>query len=283
MSSSSSSSSSSLPIPHQQTQKPYWSEDPGLQSGGGTPFYTNPFEILTERGPLEIPYPEIRDYFGDGVYDFVYSDDFLFHTKDNFTEIDLTNPLEIIGGAFTPTTTTPFNTFLKELMQWCRNYNHDLHAVRRLLFRIRNQGYTPVTQELEDCVAAFKRSAGNLWLHLAKNDPTAPEGGLSPFEGLAVELLKLNGFIFSVRVGANETSGPAEYLFSSSSHCSISSMYSSTNPSSSSSSSAHSNSSSSGSSDSSSSGSSDSSSSLNSSSSSSESSNSSSSQSSAST
>ncbi len=235
MSISSSSSGSALPHPRQQKEHPFWSEEASLHTGLGTRPYQR-INTLIERSPIDITYPEIRDFDGNKRYDFVFPDDFLLDlgaATQPPQKVDQSNPAHVLGDAF-PGTGSKFDIFLTNLMQLCRNYNSDLHALRVILFQIRKAGSTMPPTASTPYIVRYRSSCDALWTFLCDNDPYSDVNHnkpaaqkKTPFTVLSVELVKVDNYIFSIRAGATEQNSVVEFLFSSSSHVSIPNMYSS--------------------------------------------------------
>lgn len=212
------------PIKHQ----PRLSEDPTLDRPAGKHYYKKHPNLL-ERYPVFLDYPETRAFPGSPGHSPVFPDEFI-GTKPtgggmpNNHMPEVTSPGAILGGALV-NSGNKFDKFLEHLRQLCRNYNLDLFRLRQELFEIRING-KPDTG-LPPLTAAFNAATDAISSFLAENDPDSPDR-VNPFARLVVEFVKINNYIASLRAGADEsTAGPAEVQFSSSSHISISSMFSS--------------------------------------------------------
>lgn len=196
-------------------------------------FYSSDDGVL-QKNPSFLPYPETRVEIETGAVRPVFEDEFVGTTPSgtssdpvpNDTMLDLSRPDSILGGELI-NSGNPFDVFLVELQQLCRNYNHDLFQLRQDLFR---KKFQTAAFNLPPKVTAFERSADQLSAHLRAHDSRL-SGNNGKFSDIVVEFVKVNGYIASIRAGCTEFStfggSLLEAQYSSSSHISISSMYSS--------------------------------------------------------
>jgi hypothetical protein len=199
---------------------------------------------IVERDHESVDYPEFRSFNFPGLplaqFAIAYPDDYRGVdpiSKDPIEDVakpDTISPDSILGGELVLNSSKNFDLFLLALQQLCRNYNLDLYKLRQALYSIRIKNIPEVDSLGADgltmrLVGAFRQSAKRLAGWLARHDPhyNGPSLGMRYFSALAVEFVKINGYIVSIRAGANDVGGPAEEAFSSSSHVSISSMFSS--------------------------------------------------------
>lgn len=226
------------PVKHQ----PRLDEDPTLNeptTPAKTFYYRDPqFADLLERHPGFLDYPELRKLAGDADHSYVFPDDFIGSTPNGSAVPDDTKPEArlphlILGGAFSPTRGNQFDDFLVGLLQCCNNYNSDLFDLRQELFRIRKGQNQTANAYTTERIVAFNQSAHSLRTWLEQHDPRLNNGN---FKCLAVEFVKVNGYIGSIRAGGLgpiRTAGieeVKEVQYSSSSHISMSSMFSSYAP-----------------------------------------------------
>lgn len=225
------------------THQPRLSEDQDLDKAAPPAPKSRYYEFdaandLLIRQAFSLAYPETRALLSDpAIIRPVCPDEFVGTdlVPESFTEgkavpnatmPEASCPESILGGEFR-NTGNAFDRFLERLRQLCRNYNHDLYHLRQDLFR---KKFKTGSFDLPPKIAAFRRSADNLSKYLASYDPRLP-GNNKKFVDLAVEFVKINEYIASVRAGCSEPSEDGgdseEAQYSSSSHVSISSMFSS--------------------------------------------------------
>ena len=231
-------------MPELITHQPRPSEDRDLDAPAPTPpksryYEYDPEADLLQRFAFSLDYPETRALYTDAaVIKAVCPDEFVGSDCvpgsigqgtpiPNDTMPEACRPESIIGGEF-KNTGNAFDIFLEKLRQLCRNYNFDLYRVRQELFRVKFSDAAP--DDLRQNAGYFRRSAEELSKHLALHDSRLPKNN-GVFVDLAVEFVKVNGYIASIRAGCSEPSDlgadDEEAQYSSSSHISISSMFSS--------------------------------------------------------
>jgi hypothetical protein len=212
------------------THQPRLDDDPTLDRDNGGIHYLSDFADLYERFPVFQEYPETRALPTAGTVLPVFPDEFVGTAADGSAIQNNTRPEkpeQILGSKFN-NTGGKFNVFLEALLKACRNYNVDMFNLRQELFHVRMNARNP--GGLAPLIALFNQAADELSQLLAKNDRRSPDKD-DPFAQLGVEFVKINGYIASIRAGATETDeGAAEFQFSSSSHISVSSMFSSSRP-----------------------------------------------------
>src|SRR4030095_334435 len=208
------------------------------------PAYQTGNPKFNEREPDFADYPEFSSSTSLGYLP-VYPDDFrglnpvTGQPIQNEIMPEVSSAGSILGGQLVVRMDNKFEHFLLVIQQLCRNYNKDLYDLRGVLYKIRITLQLPPAA-VEPAATNFRQSALRLAGWLARHDRrySQPAGGHALGERycakLAVEFVKINGYIASIRAGATEPMpghvDPAEMPFSSSSHISISSMFSSNWP-----------------------------------------------------
>jgi hypothetical protein len=212
-------------------KQPHFSQDQSLNHPQGYYYSSASGSKLVERHPESIEYPEFRQLTAPSQAKPVFPDEFIGVDDDgdglpNDIMPEVFKPKSILGGKLTVKNGNKFDEFLLELRQRCRNYNLDLYRLRQYLYdeRILLQ---PNPAKKSALTNAFNSSATLLADWLEEHDPLDDTATSRVFEKLAVEFIKINGYIASIRAAATDVTSASEIIFSSSSHISISSMFSS--------------------------------------------------------
>jgi hypothetical protein len=179
-----------------------------------------------------IDYPEFASISSAAKWEAVIPDEFVGASSHkpvpNSVMPEASSPVSILGGELVVRAGNKFELFLSTLQQLCRNYNADLYKLRDVMFR-QDHRFPPeahIQEEFGKAKEMFDLSAERLADWLAQHDPEYHDGN-KHFQRLAVEFVKINDYIASIRAGATEEvpGMGAEYVYSSSSHVSISSMF----------------------------------------------------------
>jgi len=211
-------------------KQPHFAQDPNLNHPTPGHYYSSGAGTnLIERRPEFLEYPELRKLPGAPQAEPVFPDEFIGVDSGgdelpNDAMPEVFDPASVLGRDLIVKPGNKFDAFLVELRQRCRNYNLDLYRLRQELYRERIDSLGNATTRIT-LTAAFNSSAKQLTAWMEAHDPkhAAPK----IFKLLAVEFVKVNGYIASIRAAATDETTAAEIIFSSSSHISISSMFSS--------------------------------------------------------